>query len=135
VFALQATGSCLFAGGAFVTAGGKPSKHIGQWQDVVVGVGDEPFALALDAPVPSPSRGGMTLSFRLPESSPVRLDLIDVRGRLVATLVNGTLSAGPHQATWNGRDAAGGPAASGIYFARLFDGRSARVQRLVRLGD
>jgi len=135
VFAVKATGACLFAGGAFVTAGGKASRHIGQWQDVVVGVGDAPFALALDSPVPSPSRGRMTLSFRLPESSPVRLDLVDVRGRLMATLVNGTLSAGPHQATWNGRDASGSPVASGVYFARLFDGHSARVQRLVRLAN
>jgi hypothetical protein len=45
------------------------------------------------------------------------------------------LAAGPHQVTWNGRQASGSPAASGIYFARLFDGRSERVQRLVRLGN
>jgi hypothetical protein len=135
VFAVRACGASLFAGGAFMQAGLKNSKFVGEWDDVTTGVGDLPFALALDAPVPSPSRGASTLTFRLSEGSHVRLDMIDVRGRLLATLVNGYLAAGPHQAQWNGRDAAGATAPSGIYFARLTDGKSERLQRVVRLGN
>jgi flagellar hook assembly protein FlgD len=116
-------------------AGLKNSKFVGQWNDGTVGVGDLPFTLALDAPVPSPTRGASTFSFRLSQASQVRLDLIDVRGRLVTTLFRGYLTAGLHEARWNGRDVAGGAAPSGIYFARLSDGHAERFQRLVRLGD
>ena len=135
VFAVKACGVSLFVGGAFQQAGGKSSKFIGEWDDNVVGVGDTPFALALDAPVPSPSHGASTFSFRLSQPSQVRLDLIDVRGRRVTTLVDGYLTAGRHEAHWNGRDASGGGVSAGVYFARLTDGRTERLQRVVRIGD
>jgi flagellar hook assembly protein FlgD len=49
----------------------------------------------------------------------VRLDLIDARGRVVATPVRGMLRPGPHAIQWDGRDASGREAPSGVYVARL----------------
>jgi hypothetical protein len=49
----------------------------------------------------------------------VTLEVIDVAGRVVRTLVDGYRGEGEHGATWNGRDEAGREVASGVYFCRL----------------
>jgi len=60
----------------------------------------------------------------------VSLDVVDLRGRRVASVVNGLVSAGQHQAVWNAR---GMP--SGIYVARLsVDGRENWTGKIV-LGE
>lgn len=52
-------------------------------------------------------------------SSAIALRIYDVGGRLVKTLVEGPQPAGEESVTWNGRDDAGRPVASGVYFYRL----------------
>ena len=49
----------------------------------------------------------------------VRLEVFDLLGRKVRTLVEGELAEGPHRAEWLGTDQSGLPAASGIYFVRF----------------
>jgi len=51
--------------------------------------------------------------------SAVRLNVFDVNGRLVRTLVDKNLPAGPHTMLWDGRNQTGGSVASGTYFARM----------------
>jgi flagellar hook assembly protein FlgD len=63
----------------------------------------------------------------------VRLDLYDVHGRLVCTLVDGPRSAGTHLARWDGHDTAGTPAAAGIYFLRLEAAGGTRNGRIALL--
>jgi hypothetical protein len=60
-----------------------------------------------------PMRGAGRFSFALPRAGHVRLRIVDVRGRALATLVDGDAAAGAHEATW-----AGAPA-PGVYFALL----------------
>jgi hypothetical protein len=50
---------------------------------------------------------------------PVRLDLFDVTGRRVRTLLEGPAGADARTVAWDGLDASGAPAAPGTYFARL----------------
>ena len=50
---------------------------------------------------------------------PMSLRIYNVEGRLVRTLVNGAVPAGPGQANWDGRDASGARLSSGVYFYRL----------------
>jgi flagellar hook assembly protein FlgD len=45
--------------------------------------------------------------------------VLDARGRLVRTLLAGPVAAGPHESTWDGRDAGGHRVASGAYGVRL----------------
>ncbi len=59
------------------------------------------------------------------EGRPVALKVYTVSGELVATLVEGTLSAGMHTATWDGRNEKGETVASGMYLI-LFDARYGR---------
>ncbi|MBD3368724.1 MAG: hypothetical protein GF405_11225, partial [Candidatus Eisenbacteria bacterium] len=45
--------------------------------------------------------------------------VFNVRGERVRTLERGALPAGAHRATWDGLDAEGRSAASGVYFVRI----------------
>lgn len=90
-----------------------------------------PLALRLAPVRPSPSRGGAVFSFVLPAATPVSLKLYDVCGRLVRGLVDAREAAGMHEVRWDGTDAAGAPAAAGVYFCRLQAGARTLSQRLV----
>jgi len=69
-------------------------------------------------PWPNPSAAGVSFRFNLAVDGRVRADVIDARGRFVATIVDRPFAAGTHGASWDGRDA-GGKAASGAYYLRL----------------
>ena len=62
---------------------------------------------------PNPSSGGARVPFAVPEAGTVRVSVIDVRGREVAVLVDGSVSAGRHEAR------IGSGLASGVYVVRL----------------
>jgi hypothetical protein len=82
---------------------------------------------------PNPARHSTRLSFELPAPAVVRLDVISVEGRRVATLLSRRFDAGRHQLHWNLADEAGHPLPPGLYFAVLSVGASRRSQRLVVL--
>lgn len=64
-------------------------------------------------------------------STPVRLEIADVRGRRVRALWDGVLDeSGGRDLVWDGRDDAGLAAPSGVYFARLRAGSAVRSERL-----
>jgi hypothetical protein len=75
---------------------------------------------------PSPFNPVTTLAFDLPRAGRVRLDVHDLGGRLVARLVDGMRSAGPHHVRWQ-PDAL----ASGVYVARLEAAGAVAHRRLV----
>jgi hypothetical protein len=82
--------------------------------------GDSPPAGSASlAAYPNPFNPMTTISFTNPHDGRVRLEIIDLRGRLVGTLVDGFASAGRHEVTWNGRTDGGQTVASGVYLARL----------------
>lgn len=60
-----------------------------------------PQGLSLDQNFPNPFNPATAIRFGLPEASNVTLKIYDVVGREVATLVNGRLTAGYHEYTWN----------------------------------
>lgn len=76
-------------------------------------------ALALAQNVPNPFRSATSIGFSLPVEQPVSLDVFDVQGRLVRSLVSGRRAAGFHQVAWDGRDETGRASPSGVYLYRL----------------
>jgi hypothetical protein len=78
-----------------------------------------PENFRLSAMSPNPFRDATEVRWAVPEPAAVRIEVYDVRGRLVRALVDRPVSAGEFRATWDGRDAAGRPASPGIYFVRL----------------
>ncbi len=95
---------------------------------------EAPKAPLLAPATPNPFATGTTLGFSLAQAGAVELAVYSVDGRRVATLVNGSLEAGFHQATWDGTDARGRSVRSGMYYARLScaEGRSTRALALIR---
>lgn len=85
------------------------------------------------APVPNPSMGGIRLRAHLPRRGHVRLDIVDVAGRHLRTLVDDVTAAGPAEWTWDGRDESGARVAAGVYFARLRTPVALLARRLVKL--
>lgn len=72
-----------------------------------------------DSRLASQSLGGyVTLRFAMKQPGAVRLEVFDVAGRRVTTLVDGMRDVGEYELAWNG-DAGSGQAQRGIYFARL----------------
>lgn len=94
---------------------GTPVNLCARWVSASPSVATE---FALGRPAPNPTRGETRVSFALAVESRVRLEVLDVQGRRVASLVNGVLPAGRYEATWNvaGR---GDPMRPGLYFIRL----------------
>ncbi len=91
-----------------------------------------PNGVTLASPAPNPfGADGATLRFALPIATGVRLSIVDVTGRRVATLVERVLDPGEHAARWDARDAAGVAAPAGVYFARLEAAGSRKQQKLI----
>ncbi len=82
---------------------------------------------------PSPARASLRLSLELPSAGAGRLEVFDVRGARVATLVDGPLSAGHNEYRWDLRASSGAPVSAGIYFARAWTAMGARTQSFVVL--
>jgi len=80
---------------------------------------------------PNPCRDRLDVRFRLPAAERVRLTVLDVSGRRVATLADGMLAAGVHQVTWNARGAGAIP--PGVYALELHAGARREVVRVARI--
>jgi Zn-dependent metalloprotease len=81
------------------------------------GVLPRPFVV--DQNVPNPFNPSTEIHYSLPFEMLMSLKIYDVEGRMIRTLADGTMTAGDHVATWDGRDSSGGMVASGIYYYRL----------------
>jgi flagellar hook assembly protein FlgD len=74
------------------------------------------------------------IEFVLPIESLVDAEIFDVSGREVRGIAHGSrFTAGVHELRWDGRDANGSAAASGIYFIRIRAGHESAVKRIVKL--
>jgi hypothetical protein len=80
---------------------------------------------------PNPFNPSTTIPFSLAAQENVTLRIYDARGALVRTLKNESLPAGVHQVVWDGRDAGGRQAATGVYFVRLRAGTYEMTQKIV----
>ncbi len=95
-------------------------------------VGDTPTAVtAIRGAAPNPFNPRTDVRFELARAGRARLTVFDPRGHLVRVLADGDLPAGPHVVTWDGADASGRPAASGVYFLRLEAGGATDVGKVV----
>lgn len=103
--------------------------------------GGIPSRLTLDRPFPNPLLPGaaaVTVGVGVPagelgpfEPREVELRVLDVRGRIVRTLVSGDLAPGFHQRTWSGLDDAGRQVPSGVYVLLAELGSQREVRKLV----
>jgi subtilisin family serine protease len=73
---------------------------------------------AITRVAPNPSKDVVNVEFTVPRAAQVRVVVLDVQGREVATLANGMQVPGRHQALWSG-EVRGAKATSGVYFVRM----------------
>ncbi len=99
-------------------------------QVTAVEAGDLPLATRLVGNFPNPFNPQTMVAFELPRSGHVRLDIHDVRGRLVRRLSDGGFAAGRHEVRWDGRGGDGRNLASGLYFVRLVAAGETQVHKM-----
>ena len=87
------------------------------------------YRLALHAARPNPFNPRTRLEFELPHSARARLEVFDVSGRMVATLLDESRPAGPGSVVWDGTATRGVPVSSGVYLYRLSVDGSPRIAR------
>jgi hypothetical protein len=74
--------------------------------------------VVLESPRPNPASREASVTLRLRASGVVRVRVFDAAGHRIATLFDGDAPAGPLAVRWNGRDARGREAGSGVYWIR-----------------
>ncbi len=101
--------------------------------DTDVEDGDLITSFALRQNTPNPFRNGTTIAFDLPSSAHTQLEVYNVAGRKVASVIDQELSTGHHTVTWDGVDADGREVSAGIYFYRLVAGSSESTKKMILL--
>jgi hypothetical protein len=92
-----------------------------------------PKTFALHQNYPNPFNPNTTIRFDLPNEALVRLDVYNILGRKVTTLINQPMQPGYHSIEWNGNDDNGRTIASGVYFYRLQAGDNTAKKKMVVL--
>jgi hypothetical protein len=85
-----------------------------------------PTAFALGAPTPNPTAGYASVSFDVPSAASVSIDVFDLLGRRVLTLVDGRFPAGRHLARMDA-----GSVSAGVYVVAMRAGDFAATRRIV----
>ncbi len=82
---------------------------------------------------PNPFNAATAIRYRLSRSAHVMLDVYNILGQKVATLVDENQDAGSMEVTWDGKDQQGRDLASGVYFYELRAGDMRQTKRMVLL--
>ena len=90
-----------------------------------------PQGFALGQNYPNPFNPSTIIPYQLPMTVWVRLEVFNVLGQRVATLVNEERPAGFHAATWNATNTTGQAVAAGVYMYRLTAGGEQHTRRMV----
>ena len=90
-----------------------------------------PTQFELQQNYPNPFNPSTTISFGLPENINVRLDILDISGRKIRTLIDASKEAGTYQVVWNGQDDYGKSVASGVYVYRIQAGDFVQSKKLL----
>jgi hypothetical protein len=96
-------------------------------QDIV----SQESRIVLNQNYPNPFNPSTKISYQLKDAGNAELNIYNVKGQKVKTLVNEYLPAGNHEIVWNGLDSNGNQVSSGIYFYKLSTSLSTQVKKMV----
>ena len=123
VASLASSGTYFFAG----TYGGgvwrRPLSEVLAVQETSVGV---PATFSLEQNYPNPFNLGTTIFFSLPTAEYVTLQVFDILGREVSSLISSEHAAGRYRMAWQANDVA-----SGVYYYRLRAGSYVAVKKMM----
>jgi gingipain R len=101
-----------------------------------VGSGNDliPLKTELSGNYPNPFNPTTNISYALKNAGHVTLEIYNIKGEKVTTLINDEMEAGYYTATWEGKNSSNKSVASGIYFAKLrADGRYTSTRKMIML--
>ncbi|MDD2229370.1 MAG: FlgD immunoglobulin-like domain containing protein [Candidatus Cloacimonetes bacterium] len=82
---------------------------------------------------PNPFKPNTTVQFELKEAGETTLTVFNIKGQVVKTLVNKSMSSGSHNINWDGRDNNDSVCSSGIYYLRLTSGTQMQQRKMLLL--
>lgn len=82
---------------------------------------------------PNPFNPETTISFALEQDGPVSIEVFNIKGQRIATVLNDYLEAGTHNVVWNGKTDQNREAGSGIYFYRMKSGRYSSTRKMIMM--
>ncbi len=80
---------------------------------------------------PNPFNPSTTLSFELSSPEIVKIDIYNVKGQLVKSLVKGSYNTGIHSMVWDGKDNKGYSSCSGVYFYKMQAGKNSQTKKMM----
>ncbi len=105
----------------------------GEFRSPIVTVNLPASGSTLGQNTPNPFNPTTLIRYQLAEREHVTLSVYDASGRLVRTLVDEVRPVGKSEAMWDGRNNAGAPVGSGVYFYRLDAGKFSESRKMVLL--
>ncbi len=94
---------------------------------------DVPQQYALQQNFPNPFNPVTFIRYELPEENHIRMDIYNIHGPKIITLIHSQMSAGYHSIEWNGKDSSGKEVGAGIYLCRMQAGEFVKTQKMTLL--
>jgi len=129
----------LIAGGRFTIAGNKVSAYLAAWtKHDPTDVGEQdgtnpPKAFSLVQNYPNPFNPTTSIEYSVPTRAHVTIEIFNLLGQHVRTLVNEMKSAGIYKTVWDGTDGAGNQVSTGVYLYRFRAGDFVETKKMVLL--
>ena len=80
---------------------------------------------------PNPFNPETRIAFSTKENGPVSIDIYNIKGQKVRSLLNENREAGSHTVVWNGKDDNGKSVASGVFFYRMKSGKYSSTKKMI----
>ena len=98
---------------------------------VDIGDGDIPLITTLGKNYPNPFNPQTTINFALHEPAFTRIEIFNIKGQKIKTLINESLEAKNYQIVWNGTDDSESSVASGIYLYRMSTDKFSETRKML----
>ncbi|MDY6915024.1 MAG: T9SS type A sorting domain-containing protein [Candidatus Cloacimonadota bacterium] len=90
-----------------------------------------PVAGRLSQNYPNPFNPETTINYEMTQPGNVTIEIYNIKGQKIKTLVNSTKDAGEHSVVWNGRDESGNSVSSGVYFYKMQAGKYTSTKKMI----
>ncbi|MCK5051229.1 MAG: T9SS type A sorting domain-containing protein [Candidatus Cloacimonetes bacterium] len=92
-----------------------------------------PVTTDLSQNFPNPFNPITTINYSLVNAGRVKIEIFNIKGRKILTLVDGYKDIGFHHTVWNGKDHNGKSVASGLYFYNMVTTEFHRIRKMILL--
>jgi hypothetical protein len=96
-------------------------------------IGDLPSTFSLSQNYPNPFNPSTTIEYEVPSESHVQINIYDILGRQINTIINENQSTGSHSILWQAIDEKGERLSDGVYFYQIIAGEYKRTMKMVIL--